>query len=308
MGDINNLKGCGTALVTPFNEDGSVDERALGRLVEFQIAGGIDFLVPCGTTGESVTMSAEEPGLVVRIVKETARGRVPVVAGAGGNDTRHVIRLAQSHERLGVDALLSVSPYYNKPTQEGLYQHFKAVAESTSLPVILYNVPSRTSVNIAADTTLRLSSIRNIIGIKEASGDLSQIGEIITRMNAGFKVLSGDDSVTLPVIALGGVGVISVASNEVPGPMAALAAAALNGDWEQARTLNRRLYPLMKANFIETSPGPVKAALAMMGLIKEAYRLPLVAVQPQTKEKLRAVLTSLDLLETHTAQRVYEHS
>jgi 4-hydroxy-tetrahydrodipicolinate synthase len=293
---MRNLRGCGTALVTPFNEDGSIDEKSLRELVEFQIAGGIDFLVPCGTTGESVTLSEDEQCRVVRIVLDAARGRVPVIAGAGGNNTAHVIHLAQGYERLGADGLLSVSPYYNKPTQEGLFQHYSAVAASTSLPIILYNVPGRTSGNILPDTVVRLSAIPNIVGVKEASGDISQIGEIITRVSPDFKVISGDDSLTLPVVALGGVGVISVASNEVPGPMARLAAAALDGDWDEARRRNRELYPLMKGNFLETSPGPVKAALAMMGRIKEVYRLPMVPVQPATKDKLRAMLAALNLL------------
>jgi 4-hydroxy-tetrahydrodipicolinate synthase len=296
MSDLSNLKGCGTALVTPFNDDLSVDEGALRRFVEFQISKGIDFLVPCGTTGESPTLSDAEHRRVVEIVKEEARGRVPVIAGAGGNDTAHVIKLARECERLGVDGLLSVTPYYNKPTQEGLYQHFKAIAEATSLPIILYNVPPRTNVNILPDTIVRLAGIPNIIGVKEASGDISQIAEIITRVPAGFKVLSGDDSMTLPLIAVGGVGLISVASNEAPAKLTALTRACLDNNWDEARRLNRELFPLMKANFIETSPGPVKAALAMMGKIKEVYRLPLVPVKPETREKLRAVLVDLKLI------------
>jgi 4-hydroxy-tetrahydrodipicolinate synthase len=233
---------------------------------------------------------------------------VPVIAGAGGNDTRHVIHLAEAYQRLGVDGLLSVSPYYNKPTQEGLYQHFTAIAGSTGLPIIVYNVPSRTSVNVTPDTIVRLSAVPNIVGVKEASGDISQIGEVVTRVSPSFKVLSGDDSLTLPVVGLGGAGVISVASNEVPGRMARLTNAALDGRWDEARRLNRELYPLMKANFIETSPGPVKAALAMMGLIKEVYRLPLVPVQPATKERLALILKSLELIRSGADQKVYEHS
>ncbi len=296
MQDISSLKGCGTALVTPFREDLSIDEDALRRFVEFQISEGIDFLVPCGTTGESPTLSDAEHRRVVEIVVEGARGRVPVIAGAGGNNTAHVIKLARECERLGVDGLLSVTPYYNKPTQEGLYQHFKAIAEATSLPIILYNVPPRTNVNILPDTIVRLAEIPNIIGVKEASGDISQIAEIITRVPGDFRVLSGDDSMTLPLIAVGGVGLISVASNEAPGRMFALTLAALGNEWEDARQMNRELFPLMKANFIETSPGPVKAALAMMGRIKEVCRLPMVPVKPETKEKLRAVLVELKLI------------
>jgi 4-hydroxy-tetrahydrodipicolinate synthase len=283
-------------LVTPFNDDLSIDEAALRRFVEFQISGGIDFLVPCGTTGESPTLSDTEHRRVVEIVKEEARGRVPVIAGAGGNNTAHVIKLARECERLGVDGLLSVTPYYNKPTQEGLFQHYKAIADATTLPIILYNVPPRTNVNILPDTIVRLAEIPNIVGVKEASGDISQITEIIIRVPADFKVLSGDDSMTLPLIAVGGVGLISVASNEAPGELTALTRACLDNNWDEARRLNRELFPLMKANFIETSPGPVKAALAMMGKIKEVYRLPLVPVKPETREKLRAVLVDLKLI------------
>ena len=296
MQEIATLKGCGTALVTPFKEDLSIDEEALARLVEFQIAEGIDFLVPCGTTGESVTMSDSEQRRVVEIVIQAAQGRVQVVAGAGGNNTAHVIKLAREYERLGVRALLSVSPYYNKPTQEGLYQHFRAIAESTSLPIIVYNVPPRTSVNILPDTIARLAEVPNVVGVKEASGDISQIAEIATRVPDDFKIFSGDDSITLPVVAVGGAGLISVASNEAPRLMTALTRACLENNWDEARGLNRKLFPLMKANFIETSPGPVKAALALMGKVQEFYRLPMVPVSQQTKDKLRAVLVELELI------------
>jgi len=296
MSDISNLKGCGTALVTPFKDDQSLDEEALRRFVDFQISEGINFLVPCGTTGESPTLSDSEHRRVVEIVAEQARGRVPVIAGAGGNNTAHVIKLARECERIGVDGLLSVTPYYNKPTQEGLYQHFKAIAESTSLPIVLYNVPPRTNVNILPDTVVRLSDISNIVGVKEASGDISQIADIVNRVPDHFKVLSGDDSMTLPLIAVGGVGLISVASNEAPRNLTALTTACLNNNWDEARRLNRELFPLMKANFIETSPGPVKAALAMMGKIKEVYRLPIVPVKPETKERLRTILVDLKLM------------
>jgi 4-hydroxy-tetrahydrodipicolinate synthase len=296
MADISNLKGCGTALVTPFKQDQSIDEEALRRFVDFQIEGGIDFVVPCGTTGESPALSDEEHRRVVEIVIEQTRGRVPVIAGAGGNNTAHVIKLARECERLGADGLLSVSPYYNKPTQEGLYQHFKAIAESTRLPIILYNVPPRTNVNILPETVARLADIHNIIGVKEASGDISQIADILMRVPAEFKVLSGDDSMTLPLIAVGGVGLISVASNEAPREMTALTRACLENKWDEARRLNRELWALMKVNFIETSPGPVKAALAMMGLIKEAYRLPMVPVKQETRDRVRAVLVDSGLL------------
>ena len=296
MSDISNLKGCGTALVTSFKEDLSIDEDAMRRFVDFQITDGINFLVPCGTTGESVTLSDEEQRRVVEIVLSQAGGRVPVIAGAGGNNTAHVIKLAREWERRRVDGLLSVTPYYNKPTQEGLYQHFKAIAGATSLPIIVYNVPPRTNVNILPDTIMRLAGIPNIIGVKEASGDISQVAEIITRVPPGFKVLSGDDSISLPLIALGGVGLISVASNETPSKLTALTRACLENNWDEARRLNRELFPLMKANFIETSPGPVKAAVAMMGRIKEVYRLPMVPVKPESKEKLRVVLVNLKLI------------
>lgn len=296
MSDISTLKGCGTALVTPFKENLSIDEAALRSFVEFQISEGIDFLVPCGTTGESPTLSDAEHRRVVEIVVEETRGRVPVIAGAGGYNTAHVINLARECERLGVDGLLSVTPYYNKPVQDGLYQHFKAIAGATSLPIILYNVPPRTNVNIQPDTIVRLAQIPNIIGVKEASGDISQIAEIINRVPAGFKVLSGDDSMTLPLIAVGGVGLISVASNEAPANLTALTRACLDNNWDEARRLNRELWSLMKANFIETSPGPVKAALALMGKIKEVYRLPIIPVKAETKEKLRAVLVELKLI------------
>lgn len=296
MQDISQLRGCGTAIVTPFKEDQSIDEEALRQFVEFQITEGIDFLVPCGTTGESVTLSYQEQRRVVEIVKDAARGRVPVIAGAGGNNTAHVIETAREYEKVGVDGLLSVTPYYNKPTQEGLFQHFRAIAESTRLPIIVYSVQSRTAVNILPDTLVRLSEIPNIIGVKEASGDISQIAEIATRVPADFKILSGDDSVTLPVIALGGVGLISVASNEAPRLLTEMTRAALENRWDEARRLNKELMPLMKVNFIETSPGPVKAALAMMGKIKEVYRLPLVPVKDETKDRVRKVLVDLKLI------------
>jgi 4-hydroxy-tetrahydrodipicolinate synthase len=296
MPSLDALKGCGTALVTPFGEGGALDIESLISFVEFQIVSGIDFLVPCGTTGENPTLTDEEQFRVVEVVTQVARGRVPVVAGAGGNNTAHVIELARGYERLGVDALLCVTGYYNKPTQEGLYQHFRAVAQATRLPIIVYNVPSRTSVNILPDTILRLAEIPNIAGVKEASGDMSQISDIVTRAPADFKIFSGDDSISLPVIAVGGVGLISVASNEAPAQMTALTRACLENNWDEARRLNRELFALMKVNFIETSPGPVKAALAMMGKVKEVYRLPMVPVTPETKEKLRSVLVDLKLI------------
>jgi 4-hydroxy-tetrahydrodipicolinate synthase len=296
MKKLEGLKGCGTALVTPFLPNGSVDEKSLAALVNWQIQEGIHFLVPCGTTGESPTLKHEEHLTVVDTTVKTAAARVPVIAGAGGNDTAKVISLIAELKKLGVDGILSVSPYYNKPTQEGIYQHFRALAESTDLPIIVYNVPARTGSNILPDTILRLAQIPNIAGVKEASGDISQIGEICTRAPAKFLVLSGDDSLTLPVIALGGRGIISVASNEAPAMMAKFAEACLDGRWEEARNWNRKLYPLMKINFVETSPIPVKAALAMMGKIQEVYRLPLVKISEGARTRVSAVLSDLGLL------------
>lgn len=296
MADLTALAGCGTALVTPFTSAGRVDEGALAALVDRQIREGIHFLVPCGTTGESPTLTHDEHLAVVETTVRAAAGRVPVVAGAGGNDTAKVIAMTAELERIGADAILSVSPYYNKPTQEGIYLHYRALAESTGLPVIVYNVPGRTGSNVLPDTLLRLAEVPRIAGVKEASGDMSQIGEICTRAPEGFRIFSGDDSLTLPLIASGGHGVISVASNEAPGPMARLATACLEGDWEQARRLNRTLYPLMKVNFVESSPIPVKAALAMMGLIEEVYRLPLCPISDGARARVSAVLQSLGLL------------
>lgn len=293
---IENLKGCGTALVTPFRPDGRLDEEALASLVEWQVQAGIQFLVPCGTTGESVTLEHDEYLAVVRITVEVSGSRVPVVAGAGGNDTAKIIRLVAELERLGADAILSVSPYYNRPTQEGIYRHFREIAGASRLPVIVYNVPGRTGSNVLPDTILRLAELPNILGVKEASGDIAQIGEICTRAPGTFRVFSGDDALTLPVIALGGSGLISVASNEAPGMMADFVSSCLEGRWEEARAWNRKLYPLMRANFIESSPIPVKAALAMMGKIHEVYRLPLVKISDGARGKLAEVLKGLELI------------
>jgi 4-hydroxy-tetrahydrodipicolinate synthase len=296
MSDLEELKGCGTALITPFLSTGGLDEKALASLVRWQIQEGIHFLVPCGTTGESPTLKHDEHLTIVDITVKMAAGRVPVIAGAGGNDTAKVISLIAELKKLGVDGILSVSPYYNKPTQEGIYQHFRALAESTDLPIVVYNVPGRTGSNILPETILRLAQIPNIAGVKEASGDISQIGEICTKAPAKFRVLSGDDSLTLPVIALGGHGIISVASNEAPGMMSRFASVCLDGKWEEARNWNRKLYPLMKINFVETSPIPVKAALSMMGKIQEVYRLPLVKISEGARTRVSAVLSDLGLL------------
>ncbi len=292
-----DIQGCGTALVTPFHQDGSLDEVALRRLIQFQLRAGIDFLVPCGTTGEAPTLEHGEHLGIIRLVVEEVAGKVPVIAGAGGNNTRKVTELLQEIGSLGVQGILSVAPYYNKPTQEGLYQHFKAIAESTHLPIILYNVPGRTSSNIEAATVARLAKIPNIIGIKEASGSITQQMEVLNAVEPGFRVFSGDDSFTFPLMALGGQGVVSVVSNEIPGAMTKLTHLMLEGRYDEARKLNAELLPLMQANFIETNPIPVKAALAMMGMIEEAYRLPLVPMKPENRARLEKVLTAKGLLQ-----------
>src|SRR6202162_3682731 len=296
--------GCGTALVTPFRKDLSLDEETLRRLVRRQIGGVINFLVPCGTTGESPTLSHEEHLRVVAITLEEAKGKVPVLAGAGGYDTRHVIEMAREIERMGAEGILSVTPYYNKPTQEGLYHHFKAIAEATSLPIILYNVPPRTNVNIDPPTLRRLSEIENIIGVKEASGNISQITQVIQQVPEEFLVLSGDDALTLPLAAMGGRGIISVASNEIPAEMVRLAQLCLAGNFAARRAMQRKWLPLLEVNFIETNPTPVKAAMAEMGLLEPVFRLPLVPPRSENLAKIRTVLESLALLErVHVANR-----
>jgi 4-hydroxy-tetrahydrodipicolinate synthase len=291
------LRGCGTALVTPFHQDGSLDEPALRNLVAWQIESGIDFLVPCGTTGETPTLSHDEWLRVIDITIETAAGRIPIVAGATSNCTSDAVAKAQElNSRAGVDGILSASPYYNKPTQEGQFQHFKAIAEAVSKPVILYNVPGRTAANLEPSTVARLAEIANIAGVKEASGNLTQVAEICAAARPGFSVLSGDDATVLPVISVGGVGLISVASNEIPAEMTAIIRSALNNDWEAARQVFRKYLPLMQANFLESSPMPVKSVLAMMGKIEEAYRLPMVQVRRDTRSKLQKVATELGLV------------
>ena len=293
------LRGCATALVTPFTSDGAVDEPRLRNLIEYQIAGGVRVLVPCGTTGESVTMTDEENQFVIRTTVELSRGRAKVIAGTGSNSTAVTIARSQSARALGVDGVLTVAPYYNKPTQEGLYAHFRAIAEAIdNLPVVIYNVPGRTSSNISAETTLRLArDVENIVAVKEASGNFSQIMEILRGRPEGFRVISGDDALTLAMIALGGEGLISVASNEAPEMMSRMNDLALAGNWDEARALHYHLLPLMEANFIESSPGPVKAAMALMGLIEENLRLPLVPVQEKTRARMRDVLTEAGLLK-----------
>ena len=291
------LRGCGTALVTPFHQDGSLDEQALRNLVSWQIESGVDFLVPCGTTGETPTLTHDEWLQVIDLTIEVAQGRVPIVAGATSNSTRDAVSKAQElATRSGVDAILTASPYYNKPTQEGQYQHFKAMAESIAKPIVLYNVPGRTAANIEPGTVARLMEIPNILGLKEASGNLTQVAEISSVVRPDFSVLSGDDALTLPIIALGGVGIISVASNEIPHEMAEMTHAALNNDWNTARQIFRKYLPLMQANFIETSPMPVKAVLAMMGRIEEAYRLPMIPLRRDTRSKLQKIAIEAGLI------------
>jgi 4-hydroxy-tetrahydrodipicolinate synthase len=284
------LRGCGTALVTPFKSDTSVDEEALRALVTWQIESGIDFLVPCGTTGETPTLSREEWLRVIDITIEVAAGRVPIVAGATSNSTHDAIEKAREvSSRPGVDAILSASPYYNKPTQEGQYRHFKAIAEAVDKPIILYNVPGRTGANIEPSTLSRLADVPNIIGVKEASGNMSQIADVLHAVPEHFLVFSGEDVLTLPVISLGGVGVISVASNEIPKEMAEMTRAALNNDWDGARRIHRKYLPLMQANFMESNPLPVKAVLSMMGKLEEVYRLPLLPMRRETRSRLQRI-------------------
>lgn len=288
--------GCGTAMVTPFRRDGALDEATLRKLVRRQIDQGIDFLVPCGTTGESPTLTREEHLRVVAITIEEAKKRVPVLAGAGGYNTHEVIELARECEKLGANGILSVAPYYNKPTQEGLYQHFRAIAGSIGIPIILYSIQGRTGINIEPATIARLSQIDNIIGVKEASGNITQIADIIDRV-PDFIVLSGDDAMTIPVISLGGRGIISVVSNQIPAAMTALTRhAAINGDFASARKLQRQWFSLMQVNFIEANPGPVKWGMSVMGLLEPAYRLPMVEPSAASKQKIEQVLESAGLL------------
>ncbi len=296
------LRGCGTAIVTPFRHDGAIDEPALRALVAWQVESGIDFLVPCGTTGETPTLDREEWIRVVDITVEVVAGRVPIVAGATSNSTRDAVQKARTiAARPGVNAILTASPYYNKPTQEGQYQHFKAIAEAVDKPLILYNVPGRTGANLEPATLARLAQIPNIAGVKEASGNIGQIAEVFNAVPDDFLVFSGDDAVTLPLMALGGVGVISVASNEIPREMHELTRAALANDWETARRIHRKYLALMQANFIESNPLPVKAALAMMGRIQEVYRLPLLPMKKDTRARLEKIVSELGLVKRQAA-------
>lgn len=291
------FRGTGTALVTPFTAAGMVDDRALRALVEFQIRGGVEALLPTGTTGESVTLSEDEQELVVAIVAEQARGRVPVIAGAGSNATSKAISLSRRMLSAGADGILSVAPYYNKPTQEGYFQHFESIVEAIDGPIIVYNVPGRTASNIEAETTLRIAEdLPTVAGIKEASGSLPQIMEILRNRPDGFGVWSGDDAITLPLIALGADGVVSVVSNEVPKMFSNMVRLCLDGKFERATKIHNTLLPLMNFNFVESNPIPVKSALALMGMIKERYRLPLVPLSAKHRPKLRAILKELDLV------------
>src|SRR3989449_2847198 len=292
------FQGTGTAMITPFKSDGSIDEKALRRFVDFQIDGGVDMLLPCGTTGEGATLDADETDRVVQIVIEQSRRRVPVIAGAGSNSTAKAVQATKRAKRIGADGVLSVGPYYNKPTQQRYYEHFKAIAEAEDIPIVVYNVPGRTSGNIETKTMVRLAEIPNIVAVKEASGNLGQIMDIIRDAPPDFRVLCGDDAMALAVVLLGGDGIVSVVSNEAPAMMSAMMNAALELNISKARELHYKLLPLMNANFIESNPIPVKAVLAMMGMIEENYRLPLVRIGTANREKLSKIAEELGLLQT----------
>jgi 4-hydroxy-tetrahydrodipicolinate synthase len=289
--------GVGTALVTPFTKSGDLDEQAIRRLGRRQIDAGVHFLVPCGTTGENPTLTLQERVRTVEILVDEAKGRTPILAGAGGYNTREIVHLANEMRKAGANGLLSVTPYYNKPTQEGLYQHFHAIAESTPLPIVVYNVPGRTGSNVEPATLARLATIPNIVGVKEASGNISQMADVCHVVPPDFLVLSGDDVITLPLMALGGRGIISVASNEIPAEMVQMVEAAERGDFAAARAVQKRILPLMQVNFIESNPVPVKAAMAAMGLLEEVYRLPMCSPKPESREKILKILKGLDLLK-----------
>ena len=291
------LSGCGTALVTPFGADGTLNEPALVSLVEWQIESGVNFLVACGTTGEASTMSEAENARVIEIVVNTAAGRIPVLAGCTHNATSVAVERAKKLAKIrGLDGLLTANPYYNRPGQEGQYQHFRAIAEAVELPILLYNIPSRTGTNMEPATVLRLAELANVIGVKESSGNIAQITTILNDAPMGFKVFSGDDAMTLPVIALGGAGLVSVASNAIPAQMAQMVQAALTGDWTTARAINTKYFRLMQAHFSEPSPAPVKAVLALLGRGKDHLRLPMVPVMAATQRKLEQLLIELGLL------------
>ncbi len=291
------LQGCGTALVTPFRPDGSFDEAAHRSLVETQIANGISILIPCGTTGEASTLTADETQRVIEVTIEVAFGRVPIFAGCTHNATAQAVLNAKRIARIpGLTGILTANPYYNRPNQEGQFQHFRAIAEAVALPIILYNIPGRTATNLLPETVLRLAELPNIIAIKESSGVMAQITELLAHAPANFAVLAGDDALALPVIALGGTGLVSVASNAIPGPMSQMIAAALANDWATARQINSHHFALMQAHFSEPSPAPIKAVLALLGRCSETLRLPMVPVTPATRTKLKSLLEALDLL------------
>jgi 4-hydroxy-tetrahydrodipicolinate synthase len=290
------FRGAITALVTPLDKNGQLQEEHLKKLIDLQIQGRIDGLVPCGTTGEASTLDYDEHYRVCQITVEHANGRAKVIMGAGSNNTQEAVEQTRFAKKIGADAVLSVCPYYNKPSQEGLFQHFKAIAEAVDIPVVLYNVPGRTGSNLEPETVLRLAEIPNIVAIKEASGNLDQMMVILRGRPSGFTVLSGDDSLALPLIAAGGDGCISVVANEVPGDFTRLIHAALEDNWKLAREIHYRLYPLMRANFLESNPIPVKGALALMGLVEESYRLPMVPMQAKNKEKMAQILRELKLI------------
>jgi 4-hydroxy-tetrahydrodipicolinate synthase len=299
MAKHRTFHGTGTALVTPFTMDGSLDEKALRRLVDFEIKGGIEALIPVGTTGESPTLSHDEQYRVIDVVIEQAKGRAKVFAGTGSNNTADAIEKTKHAQNAGADAALVVAPYYNKPTQEGYVQHYRAIAEAVNIPLIVYNVPGRTGGNIESATTLRMAEeIPNVMAVKEASGNFSQIMEIARNKPKGFSLLSGDDALTLPMMVLGGDGCISVVANEIPKEFSAMVRFCLKGKWEKALDLHNKLLPLMNVNFVEANPIPVKAALAMMGMIEESYRLPLVPLSEQNRDKLRKILQDLKLIKS----------
>ncbi len=289
------FNGCGTAIITPFQKNGGLDEAGLKKLVRRQIEAGIHFLVPCGTTGESPTLTREEHLRVIEITVAEAKGEVPVLAGAGGYNTAEVIELSKAVEALGADGLLSVTPYYNRPTQEGLYQHYRAIAKAVKLPIVIYSVKGRTGVNVEPSTLARLAGIKNIVGVKEASGDIAQMARVVQEVPEDFDVLSGDDSSTIPLMALGGTGIISVAGNQIPGEMANMAEACLNQDFATARAIQRQFLPLMEVNFIESNPIPVKAMMAEMGLCKAVWRLPMVPPSEASMAKIIAVMKQVGL-------------
>lgn len=294
---MRKFTGAITALATPFQENGEVDIQALKQLVQFQIKGGINGIVPCGSTGEAATMNNDEYKMVVRTVVEEVGGRVPVIAGAGSNDTQKAVHLSKLAKEAGVDGLLHVTPYYNKPTPRGLVAHFKAIADAVSLPIILYNVPGRTGLNCTAQTTLQIAkAVPHVIAVKEASGNIQQMMEIVKNAANNFSILSGDDAFTVPLLSVGGHGIISVVSNEVPKEMTMMVRAGLEGNFKKAKKFHYQLLDLMNINFIETNPIPVKTALAMMGKIKEVFRLPLVPMEQKNKEKLEQVLKTLQLI------------